>query len=246
MVVVAKKGAQAVGRRRLIDPGLARDVAESATALVPIQDIFGPGETGWSSKDQNPLPHAAPGRNALGRKVQVLGHVEIEITVPVVVAEASSRAPARQIDAGGLADVAEPARALVPVQDIGAVIGHVEVEVAVPVVVGHRAAHAPTRIADPGRAGIVLKGAVAQVAVEGVGRGRGRVGRAFQPRAVDQVDVEPTVAVVVEKRAPAAFGFNDVVFDLPAGTHLKVKSGGLGHFGKERGSRRGGRRVAGR
>ena len=129
--------------------------------------------------------------------------------------------PARSTPAT-LAEVAELAVALVPVEDVGAVIGHIEIEVAVAVVVGRRAAHAPTRITDPGRAGIVRKGAVAHVAVEGVGRGRGRVGIAFQPRAVDQVDVEPAIAVVVEESTAAAFGLDDVVFDLAARVHTKI------------------------
>ena len=69
VVVVAKKGAQAVGRRELAGLGLAGDVAELAIALVPVEDILRPGEAEWSGEHEDSLPHAASGRNALGRKL---------------------------------------------------------------------------------------------------------------------------------------------------------------------------------
>jgi hypothetical protein len=124
---------------------------------------------------------------------------------------------------------------VVAVEDIGAVVGYVEVCVVVVVVVGDGDAHAPARIADAGGLGALLEGAVADIAVERVARWRDRVGVCREARAVNQVDIEPAIAVVVEEGSAAAFGFDDIVLYSPPRTHAEIYTGGCGHIGKEHG-----------
>ena len=98
---------------------------------------------------------------------------------------------------------------LVAVEDIGAVVGHVKVAEAIVVVVAHGAAGPPASIADPGPGGGIDKAAVPAVGVEDIARSAfvlvgGKGG------AIDYVEVQVAVVIVVEKGGPGAVCFEDV------------------------------------
>ena len=86
--------------------------------------------------------------------------------------------------------------------------------VAVDVAHGDSVATPTGEPADPRARGDVLEGAVSLVvkqAVPTVARWRAGVGDGGERAALDAVDVEPTVAVVVEKGEPAAEGLGKLV-----------------------------------
>ena len=87
---------------------------------------------------------------------------------------------------------------------------------AVVVVVGHGAAESPAVVGDAGFGGDVGEGAVVIVVEErGVRRGL-FAGERVDGGAVDDVDVEPAVVVVVEQAYTRALGLDDVVLGWSA------------------------------
>ena len=109
-----------------------------------------------------------------------------------------------------------------PQEHVGAVVGEVEIGVAVVVVVGGGHAHPVAPVARAGLATDLAEGAVPEIAVELVGlRGLGAV----EGVAVDGVDVEAAVAVVVEEGAPRPHGLDEV---LAAGAAVGVVEGDAG------------------
>ena len=102
--------------------------------------------------------------------LQVVGHVQVEVAIPVVVEPGRGDAPQRLLEPRRSRDVGEGAVAVVAVEDVGAVVQDVEIEIAVAVVVGRGGAHAVAPVADAGLLGDVGERAVAVVAVEGVGQ----------------------------------------------------------------------------
>ena len=150
-----------------------------------------------------------PGRPHVAR------HVQIEIAVGVGVEERAARAPAAGRDAGLRRDVLEGAVALVPEQHVGAPVGDVEIDAAVAVGVARADALSPGREIDAGLRRHVLEAPAAQIAEERVAM-RDALPRRGQLGAGDDVDVEPSVAVVVEERDAVAAGLEDVVLGRTA------------------------------
>src|SRR6185437_10886007 len=126
-------------------------------------------------------------------------------------------------------DVGEGAVVVVVVEAGYAVVADVEVGPAVVVVVGDGAAVTPPIVLDSGFFGDVGKGSVVIVAEQsGVGRGLLAV-EGVEGGAVDEVDVEPPIVVVVDETDAGAIGFDDEVFFGRA--HLMDPAGEARLFG---------------
>jgi len=183
------------------EPGRPGDIDEGAVPLVAIQ------HPRLAGIDRGIAVH--PDRVGVALLVirqielQVVGHVQVEIAVVVVVDETGVGAPAGIADAGRTGAVGEGAVSLVAVEHVGTVVGHVQVEIAVVVAVADAGAHPVSGIAHAGRIGDVGEGAVSLVAVERVGR-RLAPGRRVQVGAVEDVQVQMPVPVVVEERRARA------------------------------------------
>ena len=123
----------------------------------------------------------------------VVGDVQIEIAIAVVVGPRDTGPPRGVADPGRRGGVDEGAVALIRYSHVGsAVVGKVEIEVAVAVVIGPRDAAPQKELETPtpaGRGG-VDEGAVALVPVQHVGSD-----------SVGEVEIEVAVAVVVGPRA---------------------------------------------
>jgi len=104
--------------------------------------------------------------------------------------------------------------AAVDVEDVPAEVRDEEVGIAVAIDVADRDAAPPAVVADAGRLGHVLERAVALVAVERVLPLLDDL-PAVEPPAVDDVEVEVAVAVVVEKREAAAARLEEMGLLLP-------------------------------
>ncbi len=147
--------------------------------------------------DATPFP-VSPGELILV-EVDVAGDKQIEPAIAVIVAESGSAGPVAELDAGFFGHVGEGAVVVVVVEAVLAVVGDEEVGVTVVVVVADGYAKAPAVVGDSCLGGDVGEGAVVVVVEEG-GVGRLRfAGKSVVGGAVDHVDVEPAVFVVVQE-----------------------------------------------
>ena len=137
---------------------------------------------------------------ALKGELQIVGQVKIQQPVPVVVGESGAGPPAGIGDPRSPAHVLEGAVAQVSVEHIGTHVGDVDVHVAIVVVVSEGAPHAVGRIPDSGLVGDVEKGPVPPVSKQPV--------RAL---AVDEIDVHPAVAIVVQNTAAGTHGLDQIL-----------------------------------
>src|SRR5829696_648218 len=208
-VCVREDGAEAVVDLRLLEPGLAPDLAETGTAV-----------RAWAFVEVEAVPHAGDvgGESAGGpgdriRDIRVAGDEEVRAAVAVDVADRGAGVPAGLVDPGRSRSFGEGAVAVAPEQRVVPVRGGVvarggdeEVGVAVEVEVRCDAAAAP-QLQVGARADADVLEAPAHVVEEGA---------AGQPSAlrpldvvlvavgVDDVQVEPAVVVVVEPAEAAA------------------------------------------
>ncbi len=97
----------------------------------------------------------------------------------------------------------------VVVEDVGPVVGHVQVVTTVVVDVAHGDAGAPATVVDASRGAAILKDARALVVHQLV---PGTGSESFRRGAIDHIEVEMTVAIVVEEGGAAAVGLEDVAF----------------------------------
>ena len=117
--------------------------------------------------------------------------------------------------------IAEAASALVSVEQIGTVIGDIEISIAIVVDVADGDAGAPTGIIDASGAADFSKAALALVVEQGIARARlGLIRR--QCGAVDGVEVEAAIVVIVEERRSTTMGFKDILFFGTAEGVMKV------------------------
>ena len=154
--------------------------------------------------DGQPLPFVLPvgSRRHEVIEVDVVRHVQVEITIAVVVEESAAGAECLYSDySGAPRDIYEAPICPILVQPVAAVVGHVDVRVPVVVVIGDGATHPPTGVAKA-RCCCGVRKHRAVVAVEGVARTI-RAGRPFDRRPVQHVQVQVSVPIVVEEgRAP--------------------------------------------
>ena len=156
----------------------------------------------------------------------------------VVVEPAGRHAPAgfcRQARLG--ADIAERAITIVVVQLIVTVAEHQQVDVAIAVVVRRRGAAGKVLAGYAGLFGRVGERPIVIIAVELVGEFSAQVAAAIAadvllPPSADQVDVQPAIAVEVEKHGPGAGPLDNVLeFDV-AVTVLAVEARRVGDVGE--------------
>ncbi len=196
------------------------DVTESAIAQVPVETVGHPRKMAWMAIGPDSL-HLA-GRIALEGRIQVIHHVEIRGSVPVVVEECGAGAPFGAGNPCPPGDVAEGAVPVVAVKPVGTEMGEVEIGVPIVVVVAHGNSHAVVGgEIQAGFTGHLLQTPPARVAVERVGSRleRRRIGR---PATVDQQHIQPAVAVIVQQRATRSHGLHQVLLGRGAALVPKI------------------------
>ena len=178
--------------------GAPGHVDEGASSQVPVEDVAHSVKTMGVAVDGD-LPEIARFMVLKG-ELQVVGQVEVEQTVPVVIGEGGAGPPSGIRDPRSPAHVLEGAVPLVPVEHVGAHVGDVDVHAAIVVVVAERAPHAVGRVPGSRLPGDVGEGPVPAVPVEAV-----------RTTAVDEIDVHPAVVVVVQKTASGPHGLDQVL-----------------------------------
>ncbi len=155
-------------------------------------------------------------KHVFERAVDVAGDVQVEPAVPVGIEEGGRRVPARRLDADPRRDVLEAPAAKVAVEHVAAEVRDQDVGPAVVVVVGDRRARSPFALAsDAGAVRHVLESAVGALVIEGVLAPLDDP-RAVEPPAVDEVDVESAVPVVVEERRAGPRRVEEVILLGPS------------------------------
>ncbi len=195
-----------------------------------IENVLAALQSGRSARDHHAFVEARTGfRHRRSRQIHidVVGDEQIEVAVAVVVDECAARVPARAFarHAGFLADIGESAVAVVVIENVLAEVGDEQIVPAIVVVVADANALSPAGVRDAGLRGHVGESAVAIIAK----KMRSRLaagGKAFQPRAVHEKNIEPAVVVVIVEGDAAARGFQQIfVFVLAAENCFRIQSG---------------------
>ncbi len=197
------------------DPGLPGDIGEGPVAVVVIQDVHRARETVWPAHHRQAAEGAGRVRVATPRDLgrvegDVVDDVQIEQAVVVVIQESGAGAVAVVIDPRLVAHVGECSVAVVAIQMVGAPGSDVQIGIAVVVVVGGRGPETPERGGDPRGGGHLAEFPVPFVAVEIGERLLARLDP-LDHRTVGDIDVEISVAIVVEHRRAAAERVDDPV-----------------------------------
>ena len=166
-----------------------------------------------------------------GRPLHVVADEQIEQAVAIVVEPQRGGAEALALaEAGGVGDVDERALAGVAEESVLADAGDEDVGKAVVVVVADGHAHAVEFDIETGAGGYVGEGAVAVVAVEPK-RGAGFL-VSGPVGTIDQKNVLPAVAIVVEKGAAGAESFGQELSAEGSAVVLEVDAGRIGDVGE--------------
>ena len=165
-------------------------------------------------------------------KVHVVGHVEVEVAVVVVVAKGRAGAPASGVSyARFRGHIGERSVVVVVVKHPAIEISDVEVFPAVIVVIADGDAEAPAAMRDSGLRADVGESSVMIVVVELAGMALARA-YIVERGTVDQEDVHPAVVVVIKDRHAAAHGFHDVELFRASTGEVEIDAGGAGDVGK--------------
>ncbi len=138
-------------------------------------------------------------------KVHESADKQVEASVIVVVEPNCTGRPSRRSDAGFFGHIGESAVAVVVIEDASTILSDVQIGKAVSIVVAHGYALAITTGGHASLLGYVRKGSIAIVSIQSIAQSRIRIEEITSP-AVDQVNVHPTIVVVVEKSATCACG----------------------------------------
>ena len=154
------------------------------------------------------------------------------MAVAIVVEKSAAGAPAHLfvVDSGFARHVGKCAVAVVVEQNVVSPEAAEEIVPAVVVVVADADAGLPAGARQAGFFGDVGECSVAIIFVELRGRRLSRRPFLVEARSVGQINVEPSVVVVIEKCDAAAFGFDDVAFVIDASPDVRdVQSGFAGN-----------------
>ncbi len=174
------------------------------------------------------VPEAPVRRNV----IDVIGHIQIQPAVEVIVDEAGGAAPERIIDPGRNRNVQKRAVTLIEIQDVGAVVGHVQLWKPIVVRVSNGRAHAVTRIAHTGILGDIDKAAVCLLAKEPIGD-RVRAGPLLTIKrivAAHQIDIQVAILVIIQQRTSAEHAFGQEMSPFASRDMQKIHASLGGHF----------------
>ena len=146
------------------------------------------------------------GRSILGpeNEIDVVGHIQVQIAVAVVVGPGTSGAEALVVDPRFFGDISKSAVTEVFIQHVVPEGRHVEILIAIVVVVTPGSPHAEPDKPDARSVGDVFESFAGQITVEtpaAVRRRRGGV-RENRSAKVDKVEIVPTVVVEITDGHP--------------------------------------------
>src|SRR5207249_4809292 len=135
---------------------------------------------------------------------------QIEFAVIVIVEPGRARGPARRGHARFVSSIGESTVAVIVIEDVPSIAGHIEVHPAITVVISSRGTHAKIAAPYPGLIRYVRKRAVVVIVVESVLQRCVRREK-IRRTTIDQINVHPTVVVIIEEDSAAAAGFRQMM-----------------------------------
>src|SRR3954468_21720064 len=135
---------------------------------------------------------------------------QVEAAIVVVIEPHRTRCPSRTGDSGTRGDVSKRAVAVVVIENTSSILRHKKIGKAVTIVIADCDAHTVAAGSDSGALGHIAESAIAIVAIEDIAKRRLRIIE-IALAAVDEVNVHPTVIVVVDEPAAGAGGLGEVV-----------------------------------
>ena len=134
---------------------------------------------------------------------------QVETPIVVVVEPDGARAPTRRSHAGFFGHVSECAVTVVVIKDAARILRDVEVWPTISVIITDGNAHSVSIAGNAGACGHVGERAVTVIVIEGIAQRLRRVVEVALA-AVDEVDIHPTIVVVVDEGATWTGGFGQV------------------------------------
>src|SRR5262249_31207282 len=194
------------------DPGGFSNIFEGAVAIVMVKRRLLPAKLIRVAVSPVPRLLVAAPDVVIRRPCYVIGDREIEFAVSVIIEPGGARSPFAFVrDAGPLGNIREGSVAVVMVEDRTVVAEYHQIGVTVIVVISHGDAHPESAFgAHAGLLGHVSERPVAVVAIK---RAAQRLLRFVKPggRAVDQIDIEQPVGVVINPSATRPHRLNQVL-----------------------------------
>ena len=141
--------------------------------------------------------------------VDKAGYEQIQLTVVVIVKPHGAGGPAGCGHTCFLRDVSKCSVAVVVIKNIAAITCDIEIDPAIAVIIGSGDAHTKTGSSHSCFVGDVSESAVMIIMVEGVLQ-RGRRCKEIRWSTVDQINIHPTVVVIIQKGTTGADRFRQV------------------------------------
>ncbi len=153
---------------------------------------------------------------------EIIANKKIEVAVPVVVEKSTACAPAnlRLVKAGFMRDIGKRAISVVAEKNVVSPETAKQVIPSIIVVIAYADTGLPTGTRQSRFFGDVGKRAIAVVLVQMRGRRFSWRPMRVQPISIGEIDVQPSVMVIVEKGQSASFGLNDGSFMVDAAPHV--------------------------
>src|SRR5688572_219426 len=151
------------------------------------------------------------------------GHKQIQTAVVVEIKPRRAGGPTGRGNARFVSHVGERAVAVVTIENVRAVVCDVEIDKTVGIEIRRGHAHPKLAARDTRFMGYVGESSVSVIAIERVFQRRRRR-EEIRWTTVDEIDVHPTVVVVIEKGAPGADGFGQLAI---CGLSVVVSPGDL-------------------
>src|SRR5207302_1856989 len=151
-----------------VQPAVVVVIAKIHTHAGLLASVSAEGDSGGHAHfGESPIPVVVVEKTG-GR---IVGHVEVQLAVVIVVSEGTARAPSPGVaNSGRRSHIAERAVAVVVVEDAATYMGDVDVFPAVTVVVADAHTHAPSAMVQARLCRNIGEGAVAVIVIELAGR----------------------------------------------------------------------------
>src|SRR5271156_441366 len=173
----------------------------------------------------------------IGIEFNVAGNKEIEKTIVIVITPGRARRPSAQRDSSFFSNVGKGAVVIIVVEAVLAEIRNVDVGPAIVIVIANHGAKAPALVGDSGLVGDVGKGAVVIVVEQHGPRWSFLALQRGKRGPVHQIDVEPSVIVIVEKSNARSGRLENRVLLGTARLVMKlIEAGGVGNVSEDDGS----------
>src|ERR1700733_6840919 len=175
--------------------------------------ISGAFQSAWSALDIDSAIFAIRCATECGQiievKVDIVGHHQVHVAIPIVVAKRRSGRPPSIPNSGFGSYICEGAISIIVIENVAAEAGYVKVRRSIVVVVSYSPAHGQASFRQPCLFSYIGKCSIMIVMVKSP-KARFSRARHIDGWSVGKINVRPAIAVIVEDDNAAAHRFEDV------------------------------------